>query len=200
MGTVKVRDGRYVPEGQFHQIEAGTPIRNEAGQLAGVTKPRNMTYMHSYGGEAPFFQGIADEAKLLGTRCDTEGCPGKGTIWMPFHIHCPDCLGKNTIIDMTNAANEVATIYTYIVTERSGAFNTLDKPIRFVDIEFPGTGVRTLLKGYMVGPGEPSIGLRVRPVFRTGNPSYNIQDLAWVLMDTTEDQLPPGFAFSGHPA
>jgi len=195
MGTVTVKNGKYVPEGAFHQIEKGTPIRDEAGVLAGVTKPRNMTYIHSYGGEAPFFAGVSDQAKLLGTRCDNPACPGHGTIYVPFRIFCPDCLSKNTIVDMTGAANEVATIYTYIVTERSGAFNTLEKPIRFVDIEFPGTGIATLLKGYMVGPGEPSIGARVRPVFRTGAPTYTIQDLAWVLEGTTADQLPPGFVF-----
>jgi len=196
MGTVQIRNGRYVPEGAFHQIERGTPIRDESGTLAGVTKPRNMTYMHSYGGEAPFFQAIAEKARLLGTRCDTPGCPGQGTIWLPFRVHCPDCLAKNAVVDMTVPANELARIHTYIVTERSGAFNTLEKPIRFVDIEFPGTAVGTMLKGYMVGPGQPSIGARVRPVFRTVNPSYTIQDLAWVLADTTEHQLPPGFRFA----
>jgi uncharacterized protein len=196
MGTVKVNKGRYIPEGEFHQIEAGTPIRNENGKLAGVTKPRNMTYMHSYGGEANFFEGVSDKGRLMGTRCDNADCPGHGTIWVPYHIHCPDCLGKNTIIDVTALANETATIYTYIVTERSGAFNTLEKPIRFVDIEFAGTAVATLFKGYMVGPGQPTMGTRIRPVFRTVNPTYTIQDIAWVLMDTTEDQLPEGFSFA----
>ena len=196
MGTVKVDKGRYVPEGEFHQIERGTPIRNQAGALTGVTKPRNMTYMHSYGGEAPFFEAVSDKARLLGTRCDNPDCPGRGVVYLPYRIHCPDCLEKNTEVDFTAQANEVATIYTYIVTERSGAFNTLAKPIRFIDIDFPGTGAGTLLKSYLVGPGEPSIGARVRPVFRTGDPTYNIQDLAWVLEGTTEDQLPPGFTFS----
>lgn len=197
MGIVQIKSGRYVPEGAFHQIEPGTPIRAEGGALAGVTKPRNMTYIHSYGGEAPFFAGIAEQAKLLGTRCDTPGCPGRGVIWMPFRIHCPDCLGRNVIVDMTAPANEIATVYTYIVTERSGAFNTLEKPIRFVDVAFPGTAVGTMLKGYMVGPGQPSIGARVRPVFRTGNPSYTIQDLAWALADTPPSLLPAGFTFGG---
>ena len=196
MGTVTSKGNRYIPEGEFHQIEAGTPIRNADGKLVGVTKPRNMTYMHSYGGEAVFFETVAEKARLLGTRCDNPDCPGKGIIWMPFRIHCPDCLDKNTVVDMTAVANEVATIYTFIVTERSGAFNNLDKPIRFVDIEFPGSGVETWLKGYLVGPGTPSIGARVRPVFRTGAPSYNIQDLAWVLDGVTVDQLPAGFTFS----
>jgi len=196
MGTVKVKNGRYVPEGEFHQIEAGTPIKNDTGALCGVTKPRNMTYIHSYGGEAPFFQAVAEKARLLGTRCDTPGCPGKGAVWMPYRIHCPDCLGKNTEVDMTAVANEVATVYTFIVTERSGAFNTLEKPIRFVDIEFPGSGVVTMLKGYIVGPGTPSIGAKVRPAFRTGAPGYNIQDLAWALEGVTADQLPAGFTFS----
>lgn len=195
MGTVKVENGRYIPEGAFHVIEKGTPIRNQDGTLAGLTKPRNMTYIHSYGGEAPFFEAVSDKAQLLATRCDNPACEGKGTMYLPFRIHCPDCLKKNTIVNVTELAGKTATIYTFIVTERSGAFNTLDKPIRFVDIEFPGTGIATLLKGYMVGPGQPAIGLRVVPVFRTGNPSYNIQDLAWVLEGTTADQLPPGFTF-----
>jgi len=196
MGTVKVDKGRYIPTGEFHRIEAGTPICNRDGALAGVTKPRNMTYIHSYGGEAPFFQAVAEKARLLGTRCDTEGCPGKGTIWMPYRVHCPDCLGRNVEVDMTAVANEVATVYTFIVTERSGAFNTLEKPIRFVDVEFPGANVGTMLKGYVVGPGTPSIGARVRPAFRTGKPGYNIQDLGWALEGVTEDQLPEGFTFS----
>ena len=198
MGTVKVQHGRYVPEGAFHVIEAGTPIKDEEGKLCGVTKPRNMTYMHSYGGEAPFFQAVSEKGRLLATRCDNEGCAHKGLIWIPFHVHCPDCLGKMTTLDFTDTANEVAKIYTYIVTERSGAFNTLAKPIRFVDIEFPGAGVCTLLKGYMVGPGQPSIGLRMVPVFRTGKPSYNIQDLAWAREGTKPGELPEGFTFS-HP-
>lgn len=196
MGTVTIEKGRYVPEGAFHQIEAGTPIRDEAGVLKGVTKPRNMTYIHSYGGEAPFFEAIAEKARLLATRCDNPDCPGKGTLYLPFRIACPDCLAKMTIVDVTAVANEVARIYTFIVTERSGAFNTLEKPIRFVDVEFPGAGFGTLLKGYLVGPGQPAIGLRVRPVFRTGKPSYTIQDLAWALETTRPDQLPPGFTFA----
>lgn len=196
MGTVTVENGRYVPEGAFHQIEAGTPIRKEGGELAGVTKPRNMTYIHSYGGEAPFFQAVSEKARLLATRCDNPACAGKGTIYLPYRVHCPDCLAKMTTVDVTAIANEVATIYTYIVTERSGAFNTLEKPIRFVDIAFPGAGIGTLLKGYLVGPGTPAFGLRVKPVFRTGAPSYTIQDLAWALEGTTADQLPKGFTFS----
>jgi uncharacterized protein len=196
MGTVTVEGGRYVPEGAFHQIEGGTPIQDGKGTLCGVTKPRNMTYIHSYGGEAPFFQAVSEKGRLLATRCDNPACPGKGTIYLPFRIACPDCLSQNNVVDLTDKANEVARIYTYIVTERSGAFNTLEKPIRFVDIEFPGTGVRTLLKGYMVGPGQPSIGLRMVPVFRTGKPSYTIQDLAWAVAGTKPGELPEGFTFS----
>ena len=64
-----------------------------------------------------------------------------------------------------------------------------------MDIEFPGSDVVSMLKGYLVGPDTPSIGARVRPVFRTGAPGYNIQDLAWVLDGVTEDQLPAGFTF-----
>ena len=50
-GTVKVINGQYKPSGQFHFISPNTPIKDENGKLAGVTNPRDMTYIHSYGGD-----------------------------------------------------------------------------------------------------------------------------------------------------
>jgi hypothetical protein len=38
---------------------------------------------------------------------------------MPFRIHCPDCLGKNTVIDLTDIARKTARIHTFMVCERS---------------------------------------------------------------------------------
>ena len=94
------------------------------------------------------------------------------------------------VIDVTQRAIENATIYTFIKTNRTGAFNTLEKPIRFIDIEIPG--ISTFLKGYMVGPGDPSIGLRVIPVFRK-EPTYTIKDLAWIVADIPDSELPDGW-------
>ncbi len=190
-GTVKVANGKYRPNGKFHFIYPSTPIRDENGTFLGVTNPRDMTYIHSYGGEAPFFEGLG-QGKLLGTRCDNPACPAHGSIFVPFRIHCPDCLAKNTIVDMTDVAKTRATVHTFMITERTGAFNTLPIPIRFVNVEFEG--VCTILMGNLA-VGQPKIGMRVVPIFQTVNPSYTILDLAWVPAGTPEAELPEGFGF-----
>ena len=169
------------------------PIRNadDGWKLMGVTNPRDMTYIHSYGGEAAFFEGLS-EGKLLGTRCDNPDCEFKGTIYQPFRIHCPDCLGRNVIIDMTETAKKNAVVHTFMVCARSGAFSLLDKPIKFINIEFDG--VDTILMSYL-SIGEPEIGMRVVPIFKRTSPTYTILDLSWVPAGTKETDLPEGFSF-----
>jgi uncharacterized OB-fold protein len=192
-GTVTVKNNKYHPKGDFHCIEPNTPVRSadEGWRLLGVTNPREMVYIHSYGGEAPFFESLG-QGKLMATRCDTPGCGQKGTIYQPFRIHCMDCLGKNTVIDMTDIAKKTAKIYTFMVCERSGAFNVLDTPIKFINIEFEG--VSTILMSYLC-IGEPKIGMRVVPIFKKANPTYTILDLSWVPEGTKASALPEGFAF-----
>jgi uncharacterized OB-fold protein len=192
-GTVTVRDDKYRPEGDFHRIEPNTPIRSadEGWKLLGVTNPRQMVYIHSYGGEAPFFESLA-RGRLLATRCDNPGCELQGTVYQPFRIHCIDCLGRNTVFDMTELAQETARIHTFMVCERAGAFNVLQKPIKFINIEFDG--VATILMSYL-SLGEPAIGMRVVPIFRTVDPTYTIIDLSWVPEGTPAEELPQGFSF-----
>ena len=190
-GKVRVERGRYRLDGQFHFPYPNDPIRNEDGVLMGITNPRDLTHIHMYGGEAPFFEGLG-QGKLLGTRCDNQNCDANGSIFIPFRIHCLDCLGKNTIVDMTETAQKGATVHTFMITERTGAFNTLPKPIRFVNVEFEG--VPTILMGYL-SVGEPEIGMKVVPIFNTTKPSYTILDLSWVPEGTNESDIPEGFTF-----
>src|SRR4030043_417118 len=89
----------------------------------------------------------------------------------PFRIHCSDCLGRNTVFDMTELAQKTARIHTFMVCERSGAFNVLEKPIKFINIEFDG--VATILMGYL-SVGRPEMGMRVVPIFRKVDPTYTI--------------------------
>lgn len=191
-GTVKVVDGRYKFKGDFHYGYPNSPIRNEDGKLMGITNPRDLTHVHMYGGEAPFFESLS-KGNLLGTRCDNPNCEHTGMTHVPFKIHCPDCLDKNKIVDITNLAKRTATVHTFMVTERTGAFNTLEIPIKFINIEFDG--VSTILMSYLL-LGEPEIGMRVVPVFQTKNPTFTILDLAWVPEGTDESKLPKGFTFS----
>lgn len=192
-GQVYVKGRKYRIKGDFHHLTPNMPIRNadDGWKLMGVTNPRAMTYIHAYGGEAPFFEGLG-EGKLLGTRCDNEKCEYKGSIYQPFRIHCPDCLGRNTVIDMTELAKTTSKIHTFMVCERSGAFNILDKPIKFINIEFEG--VDTILMSYL-SIGDPEIGMKVVPIFRTKNPTYTILDLSWVPEGTAAEELPEGFSF-----
>ena len=79
-----------------------------------------------------------------------------------------------------------------MVCERSGAFNTLEKPIKFINVEFDG--ISTILMSYL-SIGEPKIGMRVIPIFRTVNPTYTITDLSWVTEGVDEADLPEGFTY-----
>ena len=191
-GFVDVVNKRYKPKGVFHIPEANQPIFNkDTGKLAGITNPRDMTYMHSYGGEAPFFEGLS-KGKLMATRCDNDKCETKGSIYQPFRIYCPDCLRKNTVIDMTNIAKNSAIVHSYIITHRSGAFNSLPIPIKFINVEFDS--VVTILMS-VLAVGEPDMGKKVIPIFNTKAPTYTITDLRFVVEGTAESDLPEGFTF-----
>jgi uncharacterized OB-fold protein len=192
-GQVSIKDGQYKIKGDFHHLEPNHPIRDadDNWKLVGITNPRALTHMHSYGGEAVFFESLS-QGKLMATRCDNKDCETKGSIYQPFRIHCPDCLGKNTVIDMTDIAKKSSKVHTFMVCERSGAFNILDKPIKFINIEFDG--VVTILMSYLA-IGEPSMGLKVVPIFQKLDPTYTILDLSWVPEGTKEADLPKGFFF-----
>lgn len=192
-GQVHVRNNQYKIKGDFHHLTPNMPIRNadDGWKLMGVTNPRDMTYIHSYGGEAVFFESLS-QGKLMASKCTNPKCESRGSIYQPFRIHCPDCLGRNAVIDMTGIAKKNATIHTFMVCERSGAFNLLDKPIKFINIEF--RGICTILMSCLV-KGDPAIGMKVVPIFKRLNPTYTILDLAWVPKGTKESSLPQGFSF-----
>lgn len=189
--NVKVVQNRYKVSGDFHVIERNRPIYNEKKQLCGITNPATMTHIHSYGAEATFFEGLS-QGILRGTRCDNPKCEYKGSVYVPFRIFCPDCLKKMKVLDLTSLVRKTARVHTFMVCERSGAFNTLEKPIKFINIEFDG--VCTILMSYL-SVGEPEIGLRVVPIFRTKNPTFTITDLSWVTEGTPASKLPKGFTF-----
>ena len=189
-GFVDIINGRYKPRGKFHIPEANQPIINkDTGKLAGVTNPRDMTYIHSYGGEAIFFESLG-KGKLMASRCDNDKCETKGSIYEPFRIFCPDCLRRATPIDISD---KPATIHSFIVTHRSGAFNSLPLPIKFINVEFDKEVVTILMS--VLAVGEPEIGNKVVPIFRTKTPTYTIMDLMFVPEGTPESQLPEGFTF-----
>ncbi len=192
-GYVDVVNGRYKPKGTFHVPEANQPIFNkDTGNLAGITNPRDMTYIHSYGGEAIFFESLG-KGKLMASKCINEKCDSNGDIFEPFRIYCPDCLRRNNVVDITEKARHTATIHSFIITHRSGAFNTLPKPIKFINVEFDEEVVTILMS--VLAVGEPEFGKKIVPIFRTKSPTYTIMDLMFVLEGTPEGDLPEGFTF-----
>jgi uncharacterized protein len=193
IGQVSVKNGQYKIKGDFHHLELGQPIRiaDEGWRLIGITNPRQLTHMHSYGGEAPFFEGLS-QGKLMATRCDNPKCETKGSIWQPLRTYCPDCLSKMTVIDMTDIAKKTAKIHTFMVCERSGAFNLLEKPIKFINVEFDS--VCTILMSFLA-VGDPKMGMKVVPIFKKQDPTFTILDLCFVPEGTKKDQLPRGFDF-----
>ena len=192
-GQVYVQGNRYRLKGSFHHLSPNMPIRNadEGWRLMGVTNPRDMTYIHAYGAESIFFESLG-KGRLLASRCDCVECGLHGMIFLPFRSHCPGCLTRNSVVDITEVAKTSAKIYTYMVCERSGAFNLLDKPIRFINVRFDG--VATILMSYL-SVGTPEIGVPVVPIFRSLRPTFTILDLSWVVAGTDEKRLPEGFSF-----
>jgi uncharacterized OB-fold protein len=191
-GQAYVKGKRYKLTGSFHELSAHTPIRdqNRNWQLLGITNPRSMTYLHSYGAEAIFFESLSC-GKLLATRCDNPDCESLATVYLPFRIHCPDCLGRCTVTDLTDRARQSARIHTFMICERSGAFSMLETPIKFINIAVDG--VATILMSYL-SVGDPAIDVRVVPIFRTLDPTYTICDLSWVVEGTGKEDLPEGFS------
>ena len=190
---VIVKNNRYRLKGRFHHRSPPAPIRDadHGWKLVGVTNPRDMTYLHTYGGEAQFFEALS-QGRLMATCCTHSSCEFEGTVYMPFRIHCPGCLEPNRLVDLTETARKSARIHTFMVCQRAGAFNTLDRPIHFINVEFDG--VSTILMSYL-SVGKPLIGLKVVPIFRTIEPTYTILDLSWVAAGTSLAALPEGFSF-----
>lgn len=190
---VKVVNGQYKVSGNFHRIIPNTPIYNEKNKLCGVTNPRELTHIHSYGGEAIFFESVP-KGKLMGAQCVNPDCEFPGTIWIPYRSCCADCLTRNKPVDITKVAQETGTVHSFMVTERTGAFNTLEIPIKFINVEFTHPNIDTILMGYL-SYGEPEIGMRVVPIFKKKNPTFTITDLSWVPLGTPKSKLPKDFSF-----
>lgn len=139
--------------------------------------PRTINHYHSYGGVSFFFESLS-RGRLFGTKCFN--CKD-AKIWLPPRVHCPDCWSRIYLwfeIDTTKAK-----VYTYSLTNYPGAGFKASVPCPLISVEIPG--VCTKLMSYLseFGEGEPYIGMPIRPVFNTGNPSYTILDLSWISRD-----------------
>ena len=154
----------------------GVELLKEAGEVVSesplvVKNPKDYFHIHTYGGLSPFFVGLT-ESRLLGTQCPDPDCE-EDRLWLPPRIHCPDCLQPSEWVE----APTTGTIYTYSTVLYPGSNFKLSTPCPLISVELEG--VCTKLMSYLK-EGEPKIGLPVKAVFNTEQPTHTILDLAWV--------------------
>jgi len=136
-----------------------------------VKNPKDYFHVHTYGGLTEFFQGLT-ESKLLGTRCVQSECE-EGRIWLPPRVYCPDCLERMEWVQTPTTGR----IYTYSTVLYPGSNFKLSAPCPLISVEIDG--VCTKFMSYLK-EGEPSIGLPVKAVFNSHEPTHTILDVAWV--------------------
>jgi uncharacterized protein len=157
----------------FNNMNPGATVVRSLEPLV-IEKPRAPIHVHTYGGETPFFRGLA-EGRLMATRCKTKGCDGNAQgYWLPPRVYCPDCLEK---MEWFEVENPKAKVHTFIKVAYPGAFNRLDVPSILISVEIEGcaTVMMSVLKD-----AEPKIGLEIEPRFNTTHPTFTILDLYWV--------------------
>lgn len=136
-----------------------------------IKNVKDYFHRHSYGGLSKFFSGLHD-SKLHATRCANSGCD-ETRLWLPPRIYCPDCLAKTVWIE----APQVGTIYTHSTVQYPGSQFRLSTPCPLISVSIEG--VCTKMMSYLK-EGEPKIGMEIKAVFRTTNPTNTILDLAWI--------------------
>ena len=136
-----------------------------------IKNQKDHFHIHTYGGLTEFFAGL-QQGKLLGTRCTNSSCEEK-RIWLPPRPYCPDCLKKTKWVE----APTVGTIYTHSTVLYPGAAFKLSTPCPLISVSLEG--VCTKLMSYLM-EGQPKIGMKVKAVFRTKDPTNTILDLSWI--------------------
>ena len=136
-----------------------------------IKNQKSHFHIHSYGGWSKFFVGLR-EGKLLATRCTNAECDEK-SLWLPPRCECADCWHATEWVE----APTLGRVYTHSTVLYPGAPFRASTPCPLISVEIEG--VCTKLMSYMK-EGEPEIGMPVKAVFNTENPTNTILDLSWV--------------------
>src|SRR3989344_921876 len=137
--------------------------------------PRSIIHRHSYGGLSFFFEMLT-QGELWGTQCTNPSCDCVG-IWLPPRVHCPDCWDEMNWVPVSTADVKV---YTHSTTNLPGAGFMMTVPCPLISLEIPGVCTKFMSYLSEFGEGEPYIGMPVKPVFRTKDPTSTILDISWV--------------------
>jgi len=136
-----------------------------------IKNEKNWHHIHSYGGWGKFFTGL-QQKKLLATRCTNPQC-AENRMWIPPRCECPDCWHDMEWVEAPTAGK----VYTHSTVLYPGAPFKLSIPCPLISVDIEG--VCTKLMSYLK-EGEPEIGMPIKAVFNTENPTNTILDLAWV--------------------
>ena len=119
--------------------------------------PITSRYSAGIAGER-FFRAIMDEAKILGTRCET--C---GLIYVPATMFCERCFGR---LDKWVEVPSQGTVFTYTVLHRDLDEKPLDPPaiLAYIKLESASGGLVHYLN--QVEPEAVHIGMEVEAVFK----------------------------------
>ncbi|HEC42160.1 MAG TPA: hypothetical protein ENI20_04955 [Bacteroides sp.] len=133
-------------------------------------------HLHTYGRLTAFFKGLT-KGKLLGTRCTNSVCE-ENRIWLPPRVYCPDCFTTMEWVE----APRVGKIYTHSTILYPGNGFKLSTPCPLISVQIDG--VCTKLMSYLK-EDKPEIGLPIKAIFNTQEPTYTILDLAWVPVQSS---------------
>ena len=136
-----------------------------------IKNPKDYFHIHTYGNLSKFFEGLT-QSKIYGTRCANPDCE-ETRIWLPPRMHCPDCFQEMLWIE----APQVGRIYSHTTVLYPGSNFRLSTPCPLISVEIEG--VCTKLMSYLK-EGDPEIGLPVKAVFNTTEPTNTILDLSWI--------------------
>ena len=136
-----------------------------------IKNPKFWAHYHTYGGWGKFFTALQKE-QLLATRCTNSDC-GEKRLWIPPRCECPDCWHKTEWVE----APTVGKVYTWSIVKYPGELFCLEVDTPLISVEIDG--VCTKLMSWLKD-GKPEIGMPVKAVFNTKNPTHTILDLAWV--------------------
>lgn len=136
-----------------------------------VKNPKTWYHIHSYGGWGKFFDGLA-EGKLLATRCVNKECE-ENQLWLPPRCECPDCWHDMEWVE----APTKGTIFSWSEVRYPGELFKLPAGTNLISVELDG--VCTKFMSYLK-EGKPEIGMPIKAVFNTAQPTHTILDVAWI--------------------
>jgi uncharacterized OB-fold protein len=105
-----------------------------------IVKDYRIRYQSTLGEVSKFFLDMANEGKVMGTRC--EKC---GKTYVPPYPNCPDCFGKASWVEAPSSG--VVEAFTVCYTQPRHFKRKLPYTIAYVRLD----GVDTLLPGVLEG-------------------------------------------------